>query len=449
MSTNLDRRSALALLGKGAAVAGLAGSVGAGAQAVAAVRPGPSGFLWGSAGAAYQIEGGNYASDLWVMEQAKPSLFKDPSGDAVNGYHHMEADIALAASLGFNTHRFSIEWSRIEPEQGQISRAGLAYYRKVLQTIRKNGMLPFLTYNHFTAPRWFAANGGFQTRDGIEPFVRYCELITREFGDLIGAASTFNEPNLGELVSWQTEFRHLRGYIDTSCATIGAAMGAPRWMPPLLGDFRVKRPIMIEAHNRAYESIKKISGGRFPVGITLSLNDDRPSGPGGEEGVLRKREQVMMPWLRAEGDFVGVQNYTYSLVGAEADMPNPAGVEMTQMKYPFAPEALENVIRTVASVTRRPIYVTENGIATADDSRRVAFIDRAVAGVVNCLRDGIDVRGYIHWSLLDNWEWFSGYGPKFGLVDVNRETFARQPKPSAYHMGRIAKAGLPKDLKKL
>ena len=132
---------------------------------------------------------------------------------------------------------------------------------------------------------------------------------------------------------------------------------------------------------------------------------------------------------------------------SKLDSGTPKGVELSQMGYPAAPEALEAVIRTVASHTKKPIYVTENGVATEDDSRRVAFIDKAVAGTLNCLRDGIDVRGYIHWSLLDNWEWFSGYGPKFGLVAVDRATFARTPKPSARHMGAIARKGLPAGLK--
>ena len=138
---------------------------------------------------------------------------------------------------------------------------------------------------------------------------------------------------------------------------------------------------------------------------------------------------------------MGVQTYTVSQVGPDMDLPPRPGVELTQAGYPYAPEALEAVIRTVASLTRRPIYVTENGVATDDDSRRIDFIRRAVAGVGRCLADGVDVRSYIHWSLLDNWEWTNGYGPKFGLVAVDRTTFERKPKPSAAYFGRIARTG--------
>jgi beta-glucosidase len=435
MTMKMDRRSALLFVG-GSLLAGV-GSSGADAATSKPAKAQP--FLWGSAGAAYQIEGGNYASDLWVMEHTKPSIFKDPSGDAVDAYHRVDEDIALAASLGFNTHRLSIEWSRIEPEQGRISYAAIGYYRRILEMIGKHGMTPFVNFNHFTTPRWFAAAGGFETQEGIEPFVKYCTLIAQRLGDSIGVASTFNEPNLGALVSWSPAIRPLRPHIAAARELARSSIGAAHWSPPMLGDFRIQQPIMVEAHNRAYDAIKQVLRGRVPVGVTLSLNDER----GSADAIARKQETVMLPWLAANGDFVGVQNYTYSVVEGDSDLPAPAGVELTQMGYPFAPEALERVIRTVARHSKRPIYVTENGVATEDDTRRVAFIDAAVAGVSACLRDGIDVRGYIHWSLLDNWEWVAGFGPKFGLVSVDRTTFARTAKPSAHHLGRMARRGSP------
>jgi beta-glucosidase len=405
-------------------------------------RPSPRRrFLWGSAGAAYQIEGGNVASDIWVLEHVKPSLFQQPSGDADDSYNRYEEDIALAASFGFNAHRFSIEWSRIEPEPGQVSHAAIAYYRRVLETIRRHGMTPVLTYNHFTTPRWFAAAGGFSTRNGIAPFVNYCRLVTERLGDLVGIAATFNEPNLPAQLYWLPAVRKLRPAFDAAQRAAAAAVGSGRFASPVLGDWRVEQPIMIEAHNRAYEAIKSIARDRFPVGVTLALAHERAP-PAGPSGVERKQGDILLPWLAAQGDFVGVQNYTYALVGPESDLPAPDGVALTQMGYPFAPEALEGVIRQVAARTKRPIYVTEHGIATEDDRQRITYIDGAARGLANCLRDGIDVRGYLHWSLLDNWEWFSGYRPKFGLVAVDRTTFRRTPKPSAAHLGRLARIGM-------
>lgn len=426
----VDRRG---LLAGSAALA-----VAVGAKAVVAAPQG-GGFLWGTSGAAYQIEGGNYASDIWALEHITPKLFAEPSGDADDVYNRFDEDLALAAGLGFNAHRLSIEWARIEPEPGQVSQAALAYYRRVLETCRRRGLAPVVTYNHYTVPRWFAAAGGFETRDGIEPFVRYCDLVTRHMGDLIEVAATFNEPNVNALLSWTPMIQQMQPMIAGFRHAAAAALGAPHWSSPMLGDFRTQQPIMIEAHARAYDAIKAASGGRFPVGVTLSLNDDQPAGA--DSGIEIKRAQVMTPWLQAPGDMVGVQNYTRSQVGSTADLPPEPGAELTQMGYPFAPHALEAVIRLVASRTKRPIYVTENGVATEDDSRRIAFIREAVGGVQRCIADGIDVRSYLHWSLLDNWEWTNGYKPKFGLIAVDRTTFKRTPKPSAAYFGRIARTG--------
>jgi len=419
----------------------------AGVAAVAGpVRAGDrSAFLWGSAGAAYQTEGGNVASDLWVMEHVQPTIFREASGDAVDAYHRVFDDVALAASLGLNAHRFSIEWSRIEPERGQVSLAAIAYYRRVLEAIRSHGMTPVVTLHHFTSPRWFAAAAGFETREGIEPFVRYAEIVSRHLGDLFGVVATFNEPNLGGLLSWGSLTKQLRPIIQASREAAARAVGADRFAPLVLGDFRIQTPIIIEAHERAYDVIRRETGGKVPVGLTVAVNEERPGAP--DARVEAKLEDALLPWLRARGDFIGIQNYTYSLVGKDADLPNPEGVELTQMNYPFAPEALEGAIRMVARHTDKPIYVTENGVATEDDTRRIAFIDKAIPGVFACMRDGIDIRGYIHWSFLDNWEWFAGFGPKFGLVAVDRTTFERAPKPSAAHFGRIARAGLPGDLR--
>lgn len=440
MTFDLNRRTMI--LGASAATLAAAGSVHAKVQSTAGARPK---FLWGSAGAAYQVEGNNTGSDIWVLEHLKPSLFKEVSGDAADTYHRYAQDIGLAASFGFNTHRFSIEWARIEPEPGQFSLAAIAYYRRVLETIRKQGLAPFVVYNHFTVPRWFASMGGFTTRDGIEPFVRYCRFVTERLGDLFDLGATLNEPNLWAQLAWSPAYPRLRAAFDAASQAAAKAEGSEQFASPTLSDWKVQQPIMIEAHNRAREAIRAASDGRIDVGFTLSLPDDRdpPSGP---SGVERKRADYVLPWLAADHDFLGVQNYTFTHVGPEADLPPPEGVELTQMGYPLAPEALGNVIRMAASHTDRPIIVTEHGCATEDDSRRIYLIENALKGVFDCMRDGIDVRGYLHWSLLDNYEWFYGYVPKFGLVSVDRTTFERSPKPSASFLGQKARQGLPADL---
>ena len=198
------------------------------------------------------------------------------------------------------------------------------------------------------------------------------------------------------------------------------------------------RDIMVPAHHRALEAIKS-GPGNYPVGVTLAMQDEQAVGAGSRRD--EKRESLYGPWLdaAAKSDFIGVQTYTRARVGKDGDLPPEAGVELTQTGYEFWPEALEQTIRFAASRAKVPVYVTENGVATEDDTRRVEYIRRALAGVQKCLADGIDVRGYFHWSLLDNFEWNFGYRPKFGLVAVNRETFERTVKPSARLLGDIAR----------
>lgn len=388
----------------------------------------PPDFLWGTAGSAYQIEGGNVASDLWLLEHVRPTLFGTPCGDAADTYHRIEDDLALAAGLGLNCHRLSIEWSRVEPEPGEYSRAALDYYRRVLERCRFHGLAPVVTYNHFSIPRWLAARGGFEEDGAVDCFVRYCEVVTRHVGDLIALAATFNEPNLNVALTWTSRFRQAQPMAAAMLAAAAKHSGSARFSSFLGGDAHTMQPIMLHAHARALAAIKS-GPGNFPVGVTLALMDEQAASP--DSGVERKLQEVWLPWLQASGDFVGVQCYSRTRVGADADLAPPPGSELTQSGYEFWPQALEAVLRRTAGLTSKPLYVTENGIATENDERRVAYLHAAIAGMRRCMADGIDVRGYMHWSLLDNWEFGAGYGPKFGLVAVDRDTYARRPKPSA------------------
>ncbi len=415
--------------------ASAAGALAVGARGAAATPVKPA-FLWGTAGAAYQIEGGNDASDLWVVEHIKPTIFAQPSGDACDAYHHVGEDIALVASLGFNAHRFSIEWSRIEPERGQISRAGLAYYRRVLEACRTHRLAAAVTFNHFTVPRWVAASGGYADPANVAAFAAHCRRVTEEMGDLIHLAATFNEPNLSTIVRWGGLLDKAGPIIAMMQKAAGAATGSPNWASPMLAG-EAQFDGIIAAHTAAIDAIRA-GGGTFPVGLTLAVTADRAAG-NDDSGLKRKQAEMLDRWLAAPGDFIGVQTYTGSAVDATTDIPPPPGTELTQMGYAFTPDAIEHSVRLVAGRTKKAIYVTENGVATEDDTRRIAYIKGAIAGVQRCRADGIDLRGYFHWSLLDNWEWMSGYRPKFGLVSVDPKTFRRTPKPSARVLGAIAR----------
>ncbi len=167
----------------------------------------PDGFLWGTATSAHQVEGGNAYNDSWLLEHAPGSHYAERSGDACDHYHRYADDIALIANLGLKAYRFSLEWSRIEPEDGEFSRAALDHYRRMLGTCHEHGLTPLLTFHHFTSPRWIAAAGGWEDARTAERFARFCERAMRHLGDLVPLACTINEPNLGTFLHAYSAFR--------------------------------------------------------------------------------------------------------------------------------------------------------------------------------------------------------------------------------------------------
>jgi beta-glucosidase len=415
----------------------------------------PPGFLWGTATAAHQVEGNNVYNDSWLLEHLPDSIYVEPSGDACDHYHRYPEDIALLAELGFGMYRFSIEWARIEPEEGEFSLAVLDHYRRMLAACREHGITPMVTFHHFTSPRWLISSGGWEAPETPERFARYCARATEHLGDLIGLACTINEANVGALIgAMMAEAQGSRPDFGGEARElfsperifrfVAAAAQAFRVTPDRLAPFQFARSerareTILAAHHRAVEGIKA-GRGDFPVGITLALQDYQAL-PGGEERAARLHHNVNDVFLEAirGDDFLGVQVYSRVRVGAEGLAGPEEGVELTQMGYEFWPEALEAMIRRSSAVAQIPMIVTENGIAADDDSRRIAYVERALHGVDACLRDGLDVRGYTYWSALDNFEWNFGYRPTFGLIGVDRSTQVRTPKPSARWLGNIAR----------
>jgi beta-glucosidase len=403
----------------------------------------PKDFWWGVAGAAHQIEGGNSNSDSWLLEHTPGSPFVEPSGDACDHYHRYPSDIALIAALGFNTYRFSIEWARIEPEESEFSNAALAHYRRMLLACHEHGLRPIVTYHHFTSPRWFAAKGGFERLENADLFVRYAERATQALGDLIGAACTFNEPNVGLLGqyagNWMPPDDVITALPWREAAAKAAGSDTFAAFPNCAHER--SRDTFIAAHRKAVEAIKS-GPGDFPVGLTLAMSDHQAL-PGGEAVRDAARREVDDVFLKAaRGDsFIGVQTYTRTRFDANGVLGPEEGVELTQMGYEFYPEALGATIRYAAQVSGCPVIVTENGISTTDDTDRIRYVERALQSVYGCLQDGVDVKGYCYWSIFDNFEWTSGYRPTFGLIAVDRETQQRTVKPSAVWLGQIARAG--------
>ncbi|GBE21724.1 beta-glucosidase A [bacterium BMS3Bbin01] len=380
----------------------------------------PRRFLWGTATAAHQVEGGNWNNDWWAWEHDPASPCVEPSGDAVDHYHRYREDLGLLADLGFNAYRFSLEWSRLEPEDGEVSLAALNHYRRVIEACHEVGLLPVVTFHHFTTPRWVAARGGWGAPDTADLFARFAQWAAEGLSDLLSIVCTINEPNI--------------------VATMGFLTGV---FPPGLQDPGARERangVLIDAHHKAAAAIRRAAPG-CRVGLTLAMSE-WTAVDGGEETLDELRgpmEDVFLEATRVD-DFIGVQTYSRNRISPAGYLGPEPDAELTLMGYEFRPQALEATIRRAAGVTGLAVFVTENGVATTDDRRRIEFVRRALAGVHRCIEDGIEVLGYTYWSALDNFEWVLGYGPTFGLIGVDRGTQQRSVKASARWLGGVARA---------
>ncbi|MDD6192961.1 MAG: family 1 glycosylhydrolase [Lachnospiraceae bacterium] len=435
----------------------------------------PEGFLVGAATAAHQVEGNNIHSDYWAMEHLKHTNFNEPSLDAVDHYNRYEEDIRLMAEAGLNTYRFSIEWARIEPEEGKFDETEIEHYRKVLQCCRDNGIEPVVTMMHFTSPVWIIQKGGWESESTVEAFAKYCSFVVSRLGDLMHYVVTINEANMGiqvaaiaerykrQMMAKMKDKKKKKDSTENMEGTAQVGMNFNSMLKNMFWQgfenkkvFQTKKPqtfvsartpegdiLVMRAHQTARGAMKKICP-KLQVGLSLSLHDIQAVDGGKKVAEKEWEEEFIhyLPYISGD-DFFGLQNYTRSLIGPDGICPVPKGAETTQMDYEFYPQALEHVIRRVHKEFENygkkemPIMITENGIATADDTRRVAFIDAATKGVASCIEDGLPVIGYCHWSLMDNFEWQKGFSMKFGLISVNRTTMERTPKESLRFLGQL------------
>ena len=422
-------------------MAGMAAGLSAGRATAAhrTVRSFPPGFLWGSATSGHQTEGNNTSSDMWLLEHLEPTIFDDPSNDACNSLELWPADLALVSELGLGAYRFSLEWARIEPERGQFSTAMLDHYRRIIDGCHARALTPIVTFNHFTTPRWFAAAGGWTNKDAPELFGGFCDRAARALAEGIGYATTLNEPDLLPLLNWRLKPQAHSKLRDMLAAAALACNTAKFCAANMANDedVAVMTPLLIAGHKTGRAAIKAIRSG-LPVGVSLAVQDDVAVGKDSIRDL--KRAEVYAPWLEAarDDDFVGVQNYERMYIGAHGTTAAPAGVRLGYSGQDNDPASLGAVVRYVYEQVQRPIIVTENGLNTPHDADRAAYIPAALAGLHAAITDGVPVLGYVHWSLLDNFEWSAGYRPKFGLIAVDRTSFRRSPKPSARVLRRIA-----------
>jgi beta-glucosidase len=399
----------------------------------------PPDFLWGTATAAHQVEGNNTNSDFWVMEHVPNTVFAEPSGDAIDHYHLYPQDMALLADLGFNSYRFSVEWARVEPEDGRFSTAALDHYRRMCEACHENGLKPVVTYHHFTSPRWLISQGGWENMETAAKFARYAGKVTQHLGDLIELVCTINEVNIPRMAAllWMAG-----GPGDTFIKNAALALHTTpeRFAPFMFAGTAQGRDAILAAHHQARAAIKA-ERPSLPVGLTIAMSDMQAVS-GGEAVRDQMRQELQDVFLEAarEDDFLGVQTYTRERYGPDGALEPEESVERTQMQYEFWPQAIGATLRRAHEVAGVPLMVTENGIGTADDSRRLAYYQTALQAVGDCLKDGLDIRGYFAWSAFDNFEWMLGYEPTFGLIAVDRTTQQRSVKPSARWLSQVAQA---------
>ncbi|WP_435106248.1 glycoside hydrolase family 1 protein [Nocardiopsis synnemataformans] len=394
----------------------------------------PDGFLWGAATAPHQIEGNNVNSDWWVREHRVPGM--ERSGDAADSYHRYPEDMRLLAEAGLNSYRFGIEWARVEPSPGHVSHAALAHYRRMIDTALGLGLTPVVTLHHFTNPLWFSEAGGWLAEDASERFAAYARAAATIL-EGVPWICTINEPNmLGLMVAMGRQAQ---------------AGQSPEWSSPTVED--VRRSVLpapdpevgrrlVEAHHAVRDLLRQHTDAR--VGWTVA-NNAFTATPGNEDRLREERYVREDLYLEAarEDDFVGVQSYSSQAVDEHGVVPHPPSPDNTLTGVAYRPDALGLAVRHTWETTGGvPVLVTENGIATADDTRRIAYTREALGHLSAAMAEGVDVRGYLHWSALDNFEW-GHWKPTFGLIGVDRETFERSPKPSLAWLGRTARAGTP------
>ncbi len=424
----------------------------------------PEGFLWGAATAAHQVEGGNTRNDWWRFEQL-PGRIRGGrgSGDACRHFERFDDDFALAASDGHRAHRLSIEWSRIEPEKGRRDDGAIAHYHAVLASLRRHGLTPVVTLHHFTNPLWIADAGGWENRATLDHFEAHVRFCAREFGAEVDWWCTVNEP----------EVYAFRSYSEGV------------WPPAVKDDARalVVMGHLLEAHGRAYRALHEDDrvdadgDGRAatvgfakhhvqleplrawnPLDVIRARIERRVFNEAVEEAAVTGRLDLSIPGVRPvkrdvpglEGtlDWFGLNYYTRWMVSGLGPVPHVTrrGAPVNDLGWEIWPEGFE---RALASVARfgKPILVTENGVADAKDAFRPrAIVDFATA-MHRAIARGADVRGYLHWSLLDNFEWAEGFHGAFGLyaVDFDDPARPRTRRRSADVLARIARANAVTD----
>lgn len=416
-------------------------------------------FLLGAATAAHQVEGNNCNCDTWVEENLEHSMYDEPSLEAVDHYNRYEDDIKMLAGAGLNAYRFSIEWARIQPQKDVWDENEILHYKKVLECCRKYEVEPVVTLFHFTSPKWLISMGGWENPQVVELFAAYCRKVTEELGDLMKYVCTMNEANMRLQIAdilkqlgkdCKTEEKSKdnvqvginleKSRFELSQIESSKAFGlkeneiAQTFVSPCTDEGDL---LVMKAHEAARDAIKSVCSDLI-VGVTLTVHDVQNM-EGAKDFNEKEWEREFMHYLPyiQDDDFLGVQCYTRKIYGTDGKVHVPKNAHLTQMGYEEYPEAIGHAVRRIAKSFKGDLIVTENGIATDDDSCRINFIQKATDSIKECINEGLPVKGYMYWSLFDNFEWQKGYSMKFGLIAVDRKTQKRYPKKSLYELGKM------------
>ncbi len=399
----------------------------------------PKHFFWGASTAAHQVEGSNYNQwSVWELENAKElaqtahqrlhalpswnqikSEAEEPenyvSGKAVEHYKRYKEDFAIAQELNLNAFRFGIEWSRLEPEEGIWDEAEIAHYKRYIAELRRRHIEPFLNIWHWTMPVWFTDKGGFTKRSNQQYFERFVQKIADEFAEDLTYIITLNEPNV------YTSFSYLTG----------------EWPPQKKSIISFAKVYwnLTRAHRAAYRILKKSKPGLY-VGIAAQLGNIQSKRPHNIlDNVSTKWMRYFWNWwflarIKRYQDFVGINYYFTDYYTGLGKRINPS-VPVNDLGWYMEPEGIYPLMLRTWTRFKKPIFITENGLADQDDEHRRWWIEETIVAMERAISEGVDLRGYFHWSLLDNFEWKYGWWPKFGLVDVDRKTMTRTVRPSA------------------
>lgn len=420
----------------------------------------PEGFKWGSATSAHQVEGGNHNDwTEWEQSESRIKGLKSKglnpadfiSGKACDSYNRYEEDFDIAKKLNQNIHRFSIEWSRIEPEEGRFDSVAMQHYKKVVKALRDRGIEPMVTLWHFTNPIWFAEKGGWLNPKAPEYFTRYAKYVVDNLKNEVGLWITFNEA-----------FTIYAAFTKLNAEWPSRGRG-------IFNFFKIRRTIA-RAHILAYKEIKKIyektlHDSPFPAAKKIpdknSISDDsNRTSHNVEVGIVENNVYIpasknfLVTQLRrvykhirnfyffgnntTYYDFIGLNYYHMSKKPAFGEKNEIVSKQkfMEEMNWEIYPEGIYYVLKDLSKF-KKPIFITENGVADKTDKLRKKFIEGHLYWIWRAIQDGTDVRGYLYWSLLDNFEWAKGFAPRFGLVEIDYATLERKIRPSALEYAKI------------